>query len=94
METGKMVSMAFDGASTMKRLAKLIKTNLCKHALFIHCFAHCSELVFKDATKQSPLVAHAQDLCEDLYVLVGMSRSGYYSLRAFKRNYKTAMEIL
>ena len=57
----------------MKRLAALIKDEVCKHALYIHCFAHCNELVFKDATSQSRMVADAQDFCKDIYALAGVS---------------------
>ena len=57
----------------MKRLAVLVKDEVCKHALYIHCFAHCNELVFKDATSLSRMVADAQDLCEDIYALAGVS---------------------
>eukprot|EP00794_Sanderia_malayensis_P013016 gene13016-14356_t len=51
-----MVGMAFDGASSMKCLARLMKQTISQHAMYFHCFAHCNELVFKDATSLSPLV--------------------------------------
>lgn len=73
LDTSKLVGMAFDGASSMKCLAKKIKAELNTSALFIHCLAHCQELVFKDATKHSEALDEAQTLCEDLYVLVGVS---------------------
>ncbi|XP_028414610.1 zinc finger MYM-type protein 1-like [Dendronephthya gigantea] len=73
MDTKKLVGTAFDGASSMTRLAALMKEKFGDNIIHIHCFAHCNELVFKDATKLSPLIAEAQDLCEDLYVLVGVS---------------------
>ena len=57
----------------MVRLAALLKENFGDNIIYIHCFAHCNELAFKDATALSPLIAEAQDLCEDLYVLVGVS---------------------
>ena len=57
----------------MVRLAALLKENFGDNIIHIHCFAHCNELAFKDATALSPLIAEAQDLCEDLYVLVGVS---------------------
>ena len=41
--------------------------------VLFHCFAHCNELVFKDATSLSPLVETSQDLHEDLYALVSVS---------------------
>lgn len=73
MDKEKMIGMSFDGASSMKLLAKLIKQDANHHVLYIHCFAHCNELVFKDATSLSPLIANSQDLCEALYALVGVS---------------------
>lgn len=69
----KMVGMAFDGASAMKKLAVLLKEQVSKHALYIHCFAHRNELVFKDATLLSSMVSDSQDLCEDVYALAGVS---------------------
>lgn len=68
----KMAAMAFDGASAMKKLAKLIKENLSIYAIFIHCFAHCNELVFKDASANSPMISDAQDLCENIYAIAGV----------------------
>ena len=41
--------------------------------MYIHCLAHCNELVFKDATSNSSLLSDSQILCEDLYALVGVS---------------------
>ena len=73
MDTSKMISMAFDGASAMKNLAVLLKNRVSKHALYVHCFAHCNELVFKDASSLSSLLANAQDFCENVYVLAGVS---------------------
>ena len=73
IDTQKMAGMAFDGASAMKRLAVLLKNEVCKHALYIHCFAHCNELVFKDVTSLSRLVADAHDFRENMYALAGVS---------------------
>jgi hypothetical protein len=73
MNTRKLVGTAFDGASSMERLAALMKKHFGDNTIHTRCFAHCNELVFKDATSLSPLISEAQDLCEDLYVLVGVS---------------------
>jgi hypothetical protein len=62
MDRQKIAGMAFDGASAMKRLA-----------FYIHCFAHCNELVLKNATSLSRMVADAQDFCEDMCALAGVS---------------------
>ena len=66
-----MVGMAFDVASSMKCLARMIKETMSHHAMYFHYFTHCTELVFKDATFHSPLLDNSQDVCEDLYALVG-----------------------
>ena len=71
MDKRKIVGMAFDGASSMKCLARMIKETMSRHAMYLHCFAHCAELAFKDATFHSPLLDNSQDLCEDLHALVG-----------------------
>ena len=68
-----MAGMAFDGAFAMKRLAVLLNNEVCKHVLYIHCFAHCNELVFKDVTSLSRLVTDTQDFCENMYALAGVS---------------------
>ena len=57
----------------MVGLATLRKENFGNNMIHIHCLAHCNELAFKDATALSPLIAQAHDLCEDLYLLVGVS---------------------
>ena len=68
----KMIGMAFDGASAMEKLAALLKEKVSKHALYIHCFAHCNE-VFKDATLLSSVVQETQDLSEDVYAIAGVN---------------------
>lgn len=93
MATQKMAGMAFDGASAMKRLAVLVKDEVCKHALYIHCFAHCNELVFKDATSLSRMVADAQDFCEDIYALAGVSQREFCFLTISRRNCQTILKV-
>ena len=66
-----MVGMAIDGASSMKCLARMIKETMSQNAMYFHCFAHCTELLFKDATFHSSLLYNSQDLCKDMYALVG-----------------------
>jgi hypothetical protein len=38
---------------------------------YVHCFAHCNELIVKDAMKQCPLLSTSLDLCQALYAIVG-----------------------
>jgi hypothetical protein len=68
MGATKMIGMAFDGASSMKNFAMLIQNRISKHALYVHCFAHCNELVFKDAPSLSSIISDGQDFCENIYV--------------------------
>ena len=44
MDTKKLVGTAFDGASSMVRLAGLLKETFGDNMIHIHCFAHCNEL--------------------------------------------------
>ena len=57
MDPEKMVGMPFDGASSMKNVAKLIISEVALQALYMHCFVHCNELVFKDAAAISAMIA-------------------------------------
>ena len=66
-----LVGMAFDGASSMKLLAKKLKDIAGTQALYVHCFAHCNELVLQDAYKKSNLVSDALDICQSLYAIIG-----------------------
>lgn len=72
IDTKELVGTAFDGAPSMVRLATLLKQKLGENVIHIHCFAHCNELVFKDATALSRLVADAQDLCEEDFLFVSV----------------------
>jgi len=75
-----------DGASAMKQLASLFKTRVSKHALYVHCFAHCNEKAFKDASSLSSVLSDAQDFCENVYVLAGMSPKSSALPECTKRN--------
>ena len=73
MGATEMIDMTFDRASSMKNLAMLIQNRVSKHALYVYCFAHCNELVFKDASSLSSIISDGQDFCENIYVLAGVS---------------------
>ena len=70
----KMLSgCSFDGASAMVKLGRLLKEWTDGQSVYIHCLAHCNELIIKDVIAKCSLLAHATLLCEDLYVLAGVS---------------------
>ena len=67
----KMAAMGFDGATAMKSLARKLKADVAHDAIYVHCFAHCNELIVKDAMKQCPSSSASLDLCQALYAIVG-----------------------
>lgn len=71
LEKQKMIGMEFDGASSMKLLAKKVKEAVREQATYFHCFAHCNELLLHDAKAASRLIADALDVCQSLYALAG-----------------------
>jgi membrane-associated PAP2 superfamily phosphatase len=85
-----MAGMAFDGALAMKRLAVLLKDEVCKHALYIYCFAHCNYLAFKDVTSLSRMVTDAHDFCENMYSmpLLVLAQRGFYFFKISRRNWR------
>ena len=87
-----MVGMAFDGASAMKKLAVLLKDQVSKHALYIHCFANCNELVFKDATLLSSMVSDSQEICEDVCALAGVTPKRVLMFQAVQKEISSVSE--
>ena len=55
----------------MKSLARKLKVEISPHAVYVHCFAHCNELIAKDAIDQCSLLSTSLDLCQSLYAIVG-----------------------
>ena len=37
----------------IKSLAQKLKSEIAPNAIYVHCFAHCNELIVKDAIKES-----------------------------------------
>ena len=71
MNGERMAAMSFDGAAAIKALARLLKAEVAPNAIFIHCFAHCNELIVKGAMKLSNLLLSSLELCQSLYAIVG-----------------------
>ena len=66
-----IIGVTFDGAASMKLLAKKLKQCVGEQVIYVHCFAHCNDLVSKDVTKLSPVISASLELCEELYAIVG-----------------------
>jgi hypothetical protein len=45
----KIAAMGFDGANAMKALVRELRADVGPNAIYVHCFAHCNELIVKDA---------------------------------------------
>ena len=71
LDGAQMSGMGFDGAAAMKSLARKMKEKVAPNAIYIHCFAHCHELVVKDVIKESTLLSSSLELCQSLYAMVG-----------------------
>ena len=83
MNGERMAAMSFDGAASMKALARLLKADVAPNAIFIHCFAHCNELIVKDASKLSNLLSSSVIF---MPVLVRHYRCLSKTYFAFRRN--------
>ena len=65
------MSQGYDGASVMSGRCAGVQQKICEvvpHAAYVHCYAHCLNLVLVDSTKS---VSEASDffyLMETLYV--------------------------
>ena len=71
MNCERMAAMRFHWAAVMKALARLLKADVAPNATFIHCFAHCNELIVKYVSKFSNLLSSSLHLCQSLYAIIG-----------------------
>ena len=60
----------------MVKLGRLIKEYTDGQSAYIHCLAHCNELIIKDVIFKCSLFAHAVLIGEDFYVLADASPKG------------------
>ena len=68
-----IVSQGYDGASVMSGRCAGVQQYVCEivpHATYVHCYAHCLNLVLVDSTKR---VSEASDFIETLYVFLSRS---------------------
>ena len=73
MNPDKMVGMSFDGTSSMKILPNLSKVKLHHKHYMCTALLIATNLSLKILRQFHHMIACAQDLCEDLYVFVGIS---------------------
>ncbi len=73
-----LVGQSYDGASVMSSKHAGVQAqikNVAKHAFYIHCSAHCLNLVLVDTVKAIPEANRFFSLQERLYVFMSGSRA-------------------
>ena len=68
----KFIAMSFDGALAIKSLAEKLKNCYEQQVLYIHCLAHCTELVAKVTRSSSELLQLAMCTLKKLYAFLGV----------------------
>eukprot|EP00795_Rhopilema_esculentum_P003897 gene3897-15208_t len=74
----------FDGASAMVKLGRLINEYTNGQSVYIHCLAHCNDMIIRDAIAKSSLFANATLRCQDLYALAGLEHMGFSTSHLYK----------
>ena len=72
-----IVSQGYDGASVMSGRCAGVQQKICEvvpHAVYVHCYAHCLNLVLVDSTKS---VSEASDFFSLLHFFVTQCDSRY-----------------
>ena len=93
LDPKRLIGSAFDGAAAMESLARKMKS-VNPSVMHLHCFAHCTELVFKDVSKHCSILREAQDFCEELYVLVGSYPKRILLFEKIQRENEETSEVL
>ena len=91
MNGERMAAMSCDGSAAMKALTRLLKADVGPNAIFIHCFAHCNELIVKDAIKLSILLLSFLELCQSFYAIVGAYPKHVLLFEEIQNDFKNEM---
>jgi len=78
LDPSKIVSQGYDGASVMSGKISGVQQCIKEHApmaVYIHCYAHCLNLVLVDSTKLVPEASEFFTLLELLYVFMSASKA-------------------
>ena len=66
----------YDGASTMKGAKNGVAAQLCKEelrAIYVHCLAHCLNLVLQDTSRACTIIRDVPELCMGIAQLINWS---------------------
>ena len=78
LDPSKIVSQGYDGASVMSGRCTGVQQRVkqvAPQALYVHCYAHCLNLVLVDTTKTIPQASEFFALMETLYVFISTSKA-------------------
>ena len=78
LDPSKIVSQGYDGASVMSGHCTGVQQRVkqvAPRALYVHCYAHCLNLVLVDTTKTVPQASEFFALMETLYVFISTSKA-------------------
>lgn len=78
LNLSSMVSQGYDGAAVMSGCVSGVQTRireLVPHAIYIHCHAHCLNLVLVDCVKSIPQASELFSLIQALYVFMSASKA-------------------
>ncbi|KAL5502010.1 hypothetical protein EMCRGX_G008703 [Ephydatia muelleri] len=94
----KLIAQAYDGASNMSGcyngLQSLIQTRINPNILYVHCYAHCLNLVISDAAATSVDVVTLFGNLETLYVLFTRSQKVHGLFEEVQRSQGCAIRSL
>ena len=78
LDPSKIISQGYDGASVMSGHCTGVQQRVKQvtpQALYVHCYAHCLNLVLVDTTKTVPQASEFFALMETLYVFISTSKA-------------------
>ena len=78
LDPSKIISQGYDGASVMSGHCTGVQQRvkqIAPQALYVHCYAHCLNLVLVDTTKTVPQASEFFALMEILYVFISTSKA-------------------
>ena len=93
LDKENFLGCAFDGASAMVKLGGMLKDYTGGQSLYIHCLAHCCNLIIKDVISTCSLFTEPMQTCHDLYTLIGISPKRILILEKFHKEYSEGSNV-
>ena len=77
IDTSALISQGYDGAAVMSGSCTGVQQRIkqvAPQAVYVHCYAHCLNLVLVDTTKVVPEASEFFALMETLYIFISTSK--------------------